>query len=90
MSSLGTSGPVGGFVAKVPGVLSKIANQNISGWTGIWVNPVTSSPSPKHSPNKVHADQFHGYPAIDNNALSIASSRRDNRYRNSAFLEVSM
>lgn len=41
-------------------------------------------------PSSIQVDQFHGYPAIDNNALSIASSRRFKPERKSAFLEHKM
>ena len=38
-------------------------------------------------PSSDHTDQFHGNPNIDNRALSMASSRLDNRDKNSAFLQ---
>lgn len=38
-------------------------------------------------PRRTQVDQFHGYPAMDSSALSMASSRRLKPERKSAFLE---
>ena len=46
----------------------------------------TSSPSPIQRPSKDHADQFHGYPAMDKIMLSIASSLLLRRERKRLFL----
>lgn len=50
------------------------------------IRHLTSSPSPMQSPSRLHVDQFHGYTAMDNNALSIASSRLPRRFKNRALL----
>lgn len=39
----------------------------------------TSSPSPRHSANSIHADQFQGYTAIERMMFSTASSRLESR-----------